>query len=498
MTAATSRMLDTVLHAVQQYKRQCHLPHQSHNKAGQPGGDNRPRLLVAVSGGADSLALLHVLVQLQDQAGVDLHAATLDHGLRGNAGAADTQFVAQRAAEWNVACTVGHTDVPALAERESLGLEAAARTARYDFLAQTAAAHGAACVVTGHHADDQAETLLLHIIRGASLHGLTGMPQCGPLPGHPAFTLLRPLLMVRRADILAYCEENDLKPREDITNRDEQYARNRLRIRVMPQLHAINPRVVDALARLSAAAEADTDFIDKVFAEQVMSHVDIQPDRWQLSRERFRALHPALQRRYVREAASRLDPLLELSQERLLAAVDAGLTGSVGTQIQLGRGLRLRVDYSDLVVEHEDQQVPVADYLQLIQERDVLVPGLTPIDARIALRTSLNPFDGMRTTLNIPVGARLTVRYRRPGDTFRPSGLGGHHQKLKKWLIDHKVPRNVRDRLPLICVNDTIAVIIHPEGCVVSYDFHPSELRLEADQPTRVVYFGFESADKYH
>lgn len=498
MTAATSRMLDTVLHAVQQYKRQCHLPHQSHNNAEKPGGDDKPRLLVAVSGGADSLALLHVLVQLQDQVGVDLHVATLDHGLRGAAGAADAQFVAQQAAEWSVPYTVRRIDVSALADRESLGLEAAARAARYDFLAQTAAAIGSSCVLTGHHADDQAETLLLHIIRGTSLQGLIGMPHYGPLPGHPALMLLRPLLTVRRADILAYCEENALEPREDSTNRDEQYARNRLRISVMPQLHAINPRVVDALARLSSAAQADMDFVDKAFSEQVTPHIVFNHDRWQLSRERFSALHPALQRRCVRDAVARLDSQSELSQERLLAAVDAGLTGRVGAQIQLGQGLRLRIDYADLVVEHEDQTVPVADYLQLEQERDISVPGLTPIDAQIALKTSPHPFAAMHVSLSVPTGTHLTLRWRRPGDMFLPPGIGGHHQKLKKWLIDHKVPRNARDRLPLICIDDTIAVIIHPEGWVVSHAFHPSELRLEAQQPSRVVYFGFESMDKYH
>ncbi|MCB9453227.1 MAG: tRNA lysidine(34) synthetase TilS [Anaerolineaceae bacterium] len=212
-------------------------------------------VVVAVSGGADSLALLHILQELRPRLECDLHVATLDHGLRGADGAADAHFVAATAAAWGLPVTIGNTNVPALMEQTGQGVETSARQARYAFLAGVARDVGASLVATAHHADDQAETILLHLLRGSGLRGLRGMAFHAALPGFPEITLVRPLLATSRTEIETYCREHHLTPRHDATNQDTTLLRNHIRHDILPQLQTINPQIVPTLMNLSESAQ---------------------------------------------------------------------------------------------------------------------------------------------------------------------------------------------------------------------------------------------------
>ncbi|NCC32887.1 MAG: tRNA lysidine(34) synthetase TilS, partial [Chloroflexia bacterium] len=226
-------------------------------------------LLVAVSGGPDSLVLLHVLTRLRAQGGAQLHVAHLDHGIRPEADA-EAQYVAALAATWGVPATLARRDVPALAQVHAEGLPAAARRARYHFLASTAIEIGAGAVVVAHQADDQAETVLLHLLRGAGLAGLRGMREAVPwdewAPSEPSlFTadgpmLLRPLLAIPREQLLAYTADQGLEPVDDPSNRAERYARTRIR-QLLPLLANENPQLVAALGRTARVVADDYAFI---------------------------------------------------------------------------------------------------------------------------------------------------------------------------------------------------------------------------------------------
>jgi tRNA(Ile)-lysidine synthase len=206
----------------------------------QAGLTGRHRLVVAVSGGPDSLALLHLLSRRELHPAANLVVGHLNHQLRPSA-AADATFVAETAAAWGLECHTESVDVAGLARRDGLSLEEAGRGARYQFLARLAHAVGAAHVAAGHNADDQAETVLMHFLRGAGLSGLRGMRPAGPLPGDPAITLLRPFLTTGRAEIEAYCQEHGLAPLTDASNTDTTYFRNRLRHELLPYLAGYNP-----------------------------------------------------------------------------------------------------------------------------------------------------------------------------------------------------------------------------------------------------------------
>lgn len=420
-------------------------------------------LVAAVSGGSDSLAMLHALHRLRDRLGCNLHVATLDHGLRPE-GAADAAFVQQFAQGLGLPVTAGHADVPALMAATGQGLEAAARQARYDFLAGVAAATGARTVATAHQADDQAETLLLHLLRGSGLEGLAGMAYSAPLPGHPELRLIRPLLGVRREEIVAYCRQHALQPREDSSNRDTTRTRSYIRYEVLPRLQTVNPATVEALLRFADVAAQENDYLAQALAREVLPHLMIEQARVYIPRELFVRLHAALQRRALRHAARLLLPKAqELTHDAVLRACELAVEGRVGSVAELGHGLRLRVDYDRLALEDVAAPLPQEGYLQM--PPDLLlplgVPGKLHIPGQewVLCATPDRP-DRPHMALALPRGAELALRTRQPGDRFTPAAMAEHTRSLKKWMIDRRLPRHVREGLPLLIVNEQIALIM--------------------------------------
>lgn len=224
------------------------------------GADNRS-LLVAVSGGADSMALWRGLLELRKPLGLDLTAAHLNHGLRGDAARSDAEWLQQEAVALDAPLIVGVADVPSLAEATGDGIEEAARTARYRFLEQAARECHAEIVVTAHNAGDQAETILHHVLRGTGLGGLRGIPVERPLA--PGIRLLRPLLAVDRVQIEEYLRSLRQAYREDHTNRDRAFTRNRIRGELLPLLtREYNVNVQAALVRLAQQAGEAQDALE--------------------------------------------------------------------------------------------------------------------------------------------------------------------------------------------------------------------------------------------
>ncbi|PJF36984.1 MAG: tRNA lysidine(34) synthetase TilS [Candidatus Thermofonsia Clade 1 bacterium] len=297
------------------------------------------RVVVAVSGGADSLALLDILVALQGELDIALHVATLDHGLRGAQGAADAAYVAEIAARWQLPCTVGSVDVPSLAATWRLGTEAAARRARYAFLRDCAAQISATCIATAHQRDDQAETVLLHLIRGSGLAGLRGILPCTQRDG---LRLVRPLLAIAHDELVAYLSARGIAPREDSTNYDLRYARNKVRHAIMPLLREINPSVAASLARTAETLRDD-------YAALMASLPSYAPPS--IRREDFLRLLPAQQRLWLRAAVQHLAPDHELSFERVEAARRFVARLRTAGGVQLGNGLWLRANQARLRVQ---------------------------------------------------------------------------------------------------------------------------------------------------
>ncbi len=420
-------------------------------------------LIIGVSGGTDSLALCHIMSQLQVKLGIRIHIATLDHGIRGQNSASDVQFVKQIADQWNISYTAGYADVPHLAKKEAIGIEEAARIARYRFFAEVAQEQATKFVAVAHHADDQAETILMHIVRGSGLNGLRGMSFSAPMPMQSQMTLIRPLLNVTRQQLEQYCVENQLSPRHDVTNEDINYQRNFVRHEIMPQLQQINPNVVTAFLRLSDIAKVEDDYVTAQFEQMVMAVVKCDTRRWSLEIDSFHSLHDALKRRFLLEAYNQLTISTDtLDVNQIIKAIQWVSQAQVSTAIDLGQGVRLRLGYDNIFVEHKTDPVDSGEYR--------LIPKDTNISLSISSQVSLNGVelnlsvdqpmaDKSSVVIPLPKNLSVSLRTRRAGERFRPRGMNGGAKKIKDWMIDRKIPRQLRDQIPLITVNEEIIAI---------------------------------------
>ncbi len=421
------------------------------------------RLVLAVSGGADSLAMLHLFSQLGPELALELQVACLDHGLRGAEGNADAAFVRETAQQLGLPVTLGAVT--------GLRSEADARRARYDFLAETALAWGAESVAVAHHADDQVETVLLNLLRGSGLRGLVAMRQRAPLPGHPQLTLLRPLLGVRRSELQAWCHAQGLQPRQDASNDDLRLRRNRLRHETLPALRQLSPGLDQALLRLAAGAALDYDYIQQQLTAATAGALHRSGQRIRLRRETFNGLHPALQRHVVLHALRQLDGQ-EMTSGHVEQAVALAQSGVTGQQLSLPGSLQLRLDYEDVIFEHKDV---APDWRgPLLNDSGPLAvchPGETPLPGnvwRLVIGKAGSDDAAPQALLSFPPDATLTLDTRRPGDRFAPPGLRGHTQSLKRWMINQRLPRAIRYQVPLLRVDGVIAAIFTDTQAVPS------------------------------
>ncbi|MFN8378820.1 MAG: tRNA lysidine(34) synthetase TilS [Anaerolineae bacterium] len=305
-------------------------------------------VVVGVSGGADSLALLHALATLRRRMGVHIVAATLDHGLRGEAGAGDALHVVRLAMEWQVPVETEKVDVRREAARTKRGIEETARDLRYRYLARVAAEHGTNRVAVAHHASDQAETVLLHLFRGAGLDGLAGMR---PLTGLPEFqiVLLRPLLAVTRGEIEAYCRSQGIEYREDASNTDTEPTRNWLRHTVLPLVETRFPGAPRALSDLAESVALDEEWL-AALSDSFMARASVAEHAIRLPRSVYREAPASLQRRFIRWAVNVLSPESELSHERTVAAVTLFVGGRNGQRVELPGELRAVVERETVVI----------------------------------------------------------------------------------------------------------------------------------------------------
>ncbi len=436
------------------------------------------KLVIGVSGGPDSLALLHVLQALGPSLKIELHVATLDHGLRGADGAADLRFVADLCQQWDIAVTTETMKPEALNTQD--GIEKAARVVRYAFLARVAHTIGATHIAVAHHADDQAETILMHLLRGAGLQGLAGMVPSGPLPDYPEITLIRPLLSVSRQTLIDYCQQHGLQPRIDASNQDTRLLRNRLRLETLPYLRQINPQIDRALRQMAAIATTNQNYIQQQLNSAITGHITSSENRLQLSRGIYEALHPALQQQFIWWATGQLSAETT-SYDHITTAAQFAHRGQTGQRMALPGKLWLRLDYEQIIVEKQSTPRAHLNQPHLVPGAVVplQVPGLTPLPdsnwSFVVSETSLPEGGNPQLRLNATLQPAMVLRTRQAGDRFAPLGLGGHTQKIKKWMVDHKVPQAQRDQIPLLVIAGEIAAFLVGNQWVINEHFAPTE-----------------------
>jgi len=414
-------------------------------------------IVVGVSGGPDSLCLLHVLTGLRRRLGVALHVAHLNHRLRGAESDADAEYVSNAARELGLPATIEARDVPAYRRRHRLSLEEAAREVRYAFLAEVARSQGTDTVAVGHTADDRIETVLMHLLRGTGLAGLRGIQprSARRTAGGTGITVIRPLLETRRMEVEAYCAARGLSPRMDSSNQALDQLRNQVRFRLLPALREYNPDIDEALLRTARAADADLAYIEEEVSRLWGSAATERPDGIAIDRAGFAALHPSLRRHLLRSALQRLLGDIRDIEAVHIESVVTAMSGPAGKRLTLPRGVTFHAGYDHgLLTAGKAAPCPLPP---LEGERRLNVPGKTDIGgwlvhASLLDRRPARADEGDFTAcLDFDAaGDALTVRGRRRGERFRPLGVE-FEKKLQDFMVDARIPRHWRDRVPLVC-----------------------------------------------
>jgi len=424
-------------------------------------------LLVGVSGGPDSVCLLHILNQLEEALGVSLHVVHLNHMLRGAAGYADADYVSLLAQRLGLPATVESRDVLAYKQKHRLSLEEAARQIRYDFFAEVAASLGARRVALGHTADDQMETILMHLVRGSGLAGLRGMQPLtrwrSPANG-ACLTVVRPLLEVTRKETEAYCQAHALEPRSDLSNYCPDHMRNCFRHELVPWLESFNPNVRAALLRTARVARDAISYLEQQLSLIWDQVVREQPDGLLLDARAVATLHPALKQHLMRQVVEHLrgEPtdIESVHIENMLEA----LSKPAGKRLYLPGGLVLHVGYDTCLVSQAPLDAcnlsPLEGEYRFNLDGETVLPGWR-VKSAITTCPPLRPTShSFRAHLDLDAAGRvLLVRRRRPGDRFQPLGMK-QPKKLQDFMVDAKIPRALRDHVPLVCSPEQIVWVV--------------------------------------
>ncbi|TNJ62535.1 tRNA lysidine(34) synthetase TilS [Paenibacillus hemerocallicola] len=419
------------------------------------------RIVVAVSGGPDSMALLHVLFLLSGPMRLELVAAHVNHGFRPEESEREADTVAAYAAKLGVPCEIGRYDLPAFIADTGMNPQAAAREKRYSFLFETAVRHGASKIALAHNADDQAETLLMRILRGTGPSGLTGIPMRRT---EKKVELIRPLLRIYKSEIERHCAGYGIPVCRDSSNDQRKYFRNAVRLDVIPYLREYNDKLPESLNRLADMMQAEDDWMEaearKRFAELVEVGRSSERIECSLGATRFATLHVALQRRLIKLILNYVFLDADLSDYARIEAVRSVIVREQGEAISLDLHDRLKLIREYDTVRFVQAWQPPEPYEYFMENPDglLLLPEAgTELESRLieAEESSAVPPWGEPNghleacfdydLLHFP----LTVRSRQPGDRMEPLGLKGT-KKVKDMFIDKKVPPAARGRVPLV------------------------------------------------
>ena len=501
--------------------------------------DGTGGVLVAVSGGADSVVLLDILSTLRTEK-PRIHVAHLDHMLRGRESAEDAEFVRSLADSLGLDSTIRSIDVGAVAKAGGRGIEEMSRVLRYGFLLEAALEAGCDRIAVGHTMTDQAETFLMRLVRGAGLRGLAAMrpvstapvfrqgpaeyrihsgneeylPSAFRLPPSgfslpPSVLLIRPLLCIKREDVEEYCANRGLEFRTDSTNKDVHYTRNQIRNEVFPGLKILNPRIVDAIGRAAENLAGDQEVLD-LLASSLLEETRLAPESgWNdkgtfaFSVSRMLKQHPAMRRRMIIEAIrlSRSRAVLEIDIETdevssvHVAAVERLLKPSAsGKQVTLPGALDVWREFNALVFKprargtvdsHLGPAISSASpATQAFGFAFTLLRGqpaglLTAAIEETQLDAQSSGRDWMRVALDDErLPESLSIRARLPGERAQ---VVGHQKliKLKNLMIDHRIPSSRRANWPIVTT---------PDGCYVWSPGLPPALKFVArDGTTRIA-----------
>ena len=401
-------------------------------------------VLLAYSGGVDSSALLHLLYEDSLNKDFILHAAHFNHGIRGEEANKDAEFCKKTCEKLNIPFYLGYADVPSLAKENGKGIEAEAREQRYAFFEKIMRENNIPILVTAHHAEDQIESVMLHILRGSSVTGLRGMSDCRSFG--KGLLLVRPILRAEKEDILSYCAENNIEFVTDSTNADTNYTRNFIRAKITPQMRKLQPKLTGVFQRLSESARETTDFIDG----EARSFIENECDGG-IPLSKFNKLHQALKSRVVYIAFENYSNGLSLESTHIKGITELCLRAEAHSSLSLPNTTAAKIENNRLIFSADKE---------IIEDTEFKVPfaiGKTKLPNGIIINIERNPKNNPpKTDVFLDVQCDIIkndaqFRSKKEGDVIFS---GKMNKKVKKLISEKKIPLNMRKKLPiLVCEN---------------------------------------------
>ncbi len=406
-------------------------------------------VVVAVSGGPDSTALLEILFSLRTRYGIKLFVAHLNHMWRGKEANRDMDFASEQAERLGLPFVHAQKRVPEFARRARLSSEEASRYIRYKFLKRAASQEKANKVALGHTSDDQAETILMRLLRGAGCRGLSGMLPVRALG--EGVSLIRPLLDVSRAEVEVYLKQRNITPRQDQTNKETAFLRNRIRHELLPYLSQYNPLIKENLIRLSRLLREEEQYMDEEAKVRLPESLNLEKGRVRINLEKLLSYPSPLRKRIVRYALEYIKGNLRAVAYKHWEEINELLSRKVtGSRASMPDGIVVEYSYKELIIFHKKESSERQDY-------ELKVPGLSHLtEIGYVVRTTLTSkmpakmsgsgaaFFDMRK-----IKPPLCLHFKQEGASFNPLGLNGT-KKLKDFFIDRKVPRQERMLIPII------------------------------------------------
>ncbi len=413
------------------------------------------RVAVAVSGGVDSMVLLHLFWRLQNQFDFKLYALHYEHGIRKEQSIEDMEFVRIICNTLDIPLVIEQGDIVKMAKEKKMNLEEVARNSRYDFFSRCRREYAIDRVAVAHHKDDLVETFMLHLIRGSGPKGLCAMPYMRK------DGVIRPLLDVSRQEIEQYAHQYKLRFRQDITNNDMHYSRNFLRLRLMPEMRTLNPKLNDAIARVSHMISEEQNLLEDYTMQEYIQIAHEDGQHIEMDCKKLCQCSQAMRRRLLRLAVFRCAKTLKnvdsVVIERLERMVQRGITGK---RFCLSDVFFAQISYDLLILDAKMYTINKIGEVRLQKWKTCLPDGSMLILKKSQMPKHFPNAESLCQYIDADrLSSRCVVRTRQPGDIFSPLGMQGH-QNLKKWFIDHKISREMREAQLLLCDGNEVLWII--------------------------------------
>lgn len=416
-------------------------------------------VVLGISGGPDSISMLHLFCSIREEWALTLYAVHLNHQFRGILADEDAEYVERVCNEWKVPLYSFSSNVEQLSKKLKTSFEDAGRQERYRLFFKIRDDLNAQKIAVAQNKNDQAETVLMRLIRGSGIEGLSGIDY------FREDGVIRPILDCSRDEIMAYCDEQILKPRIDHTNDDVTYTRNKIRKQIMTQMTEVNPNVIDQIVRTSQLLRDENTFVEKMTDVVFAESVNVGNGQHEICLNKFNELDDAIKRRILRKCIKLLrGHLTDVSYNEIETIIALANENKTGNKKNYHNVLTFEISYDKLIIYLGKKKTRQENYLLEVKEMTREEYTNYPLLSH-EIAVDKNKISGS-----------LRIKNRENGDKFQPLGLRGH-KKLKDFFIDEKVPRDERDNIPIVCDDIGIVWIVgYRQDCRYTVDNDTSKV----------------------